>query len=98
MSPTNIQQAVAMSNNEDMEGDVDRIHGLQGTDENIEGHEARGNKGGSCGGTEKEREQIQREKGKKPDQHNTQSRHSNDKNKECDNLPIMTRGGQIETE
>jgi hypothetical protein len=47
-----------MSNNEDMEVDFDRGHGLQGTNENIEGHAARGNKGGSRV-NEKEREQIQ---------------------------------------
>jgi hypothetical protein len=51
--PTNSQQAVAMSNNEDMEVDLDRGHGLQGMHENSKGHEARGNKGGSCGVNEK---------------------------------------------
>jgi hypothetical protein len=47
--PINSQQAVAMSNKEDMEVDFECSQGLQGTNENIEGHEARGNKGGFCG-------------------------------------------------
>jgi hypothetical protein len=68
-----------------MEVDVDRGHGLQGTDDNNEGHEVRGNKSGSRGANEKEREQLQRDKGKKPDQHNKHSRQSNDKNKEDGN-------------
>jgi hypothetical protein len=38
-----------MSNNEDMVVDVDRGHGLQRTDDNIEGHAVRGNKAGSRG-------------------------------------------------
>jgi hypothetical protein len=63
--PTNIQQAVAMRNNEDMDVDVDRGHELQRTDENIEGHEVRGNKAGSCGVNEKEREPLQRGRGEK---------------------------------
>jgi hypothetical protein len=63
--PTNIQQAVAMSNNEDTEVNVDRGHMLQGTDDNNKSHEARGNKAGTRDVNEKEREQVQREKGKK---------------------------------
>jgi hypothetical protein len=39
--PTNIKQAVAMRNNEDMEVNVERGHGLQGTDDNNKSHEAR---------------------------------------------------------
>jgi hypothetical protein len=71
-----------MSNNEDMEVNLDYGQWLEGMNENIEGHEARGNKGGSHIGNEKEREQLQREQLKKPDQHNRQSRNSNDGNKE----------------
>jgi hypothetical protein len=48
----NRQQAVAMSNNEDTEIDFDLGHGLQGRNENIEGHEA-SYKGGSRGVNEK---------------------------------------------
>jgi hypothetical protein len=76
-----------MSNNDDMEVDLNRGQGLQGTDENIEGHEARGNKGGSHRGNEKERYQPQREQYQKPDQHNKQSRNSNDGNKD-DWIPV----------
>jgi hypothetical protein len=71
-----------MSNNEDMEVDVDRGHGLQGTDDNNKSHEARGSEAGTRDVNEKEREQVQREKRKKPDQHNRQTRYSNDENKE----------------
>jgi hypothetical protein len=53
---TNSQQAVARSNNEDMEVDFEHSHGLQGTNENIEGHEAGRNKRGSRGVNEKGRE------------------------------------------
>jgi hypothetical protein len=48
-----------MSNNEDMEVDVDRGHGLQGTDNNNKRHEARGNKSGTRDVNEKEREHLQ---------------------------------------
>jgi hypothetical protein len=71
-----------MSNNEDMEVDVDRGHGLQGTDDNNKSNEARGNEARTRDVNEKEREQVQREKGKKSDQHNRQTRYINDKNKE----------------
>jgi hypothetical protein len=71
-----------MSNNEDMEVDVDRGHGLQGTDDNNKSHEARGNEARTRDVNEKEREQGQREKGKNPDQLNRQTRYSNDGNKE----------------
>jgi hypothetical protein len=56
--PTSNQQTVAMSNTEDMEVNFYRGHGLQGTNENSEGHESRGNKGVSCGVNEKESEQL----------------------------------------
>jgi hypothetical protein len=71
-----------MSNNEDMEVNVDRGHGLQGTDDNNKSHEARGNEARTRNVNEKGREQVQREKGKTPDQHNRQTRNSNDENKE----------------
>jgi hypothetical protein len=82
-----------MSNNEDMEIDFDRGQGLQGTNENIEVHEAKGNKGGSCRGNEKEREQLQREQSNKPYQHNKQSRNSNDGNK-GDWIPVGSNNKQ----
>jgi 23S rRNA G2069 N7-methylase RlmK/C1962 C5-methylase RlmI len=82
-----------MSNNEDMEVDVDRGHGLQDTDDNIEGHEVRGNKAGSRDVNEKEREQLHREKGEKPGQHNKHSRQSNDENKE-DWIPVRINNKQ----
>jgi hypothetical protein len=44
-----------MSNNEDMEIDIDRGDGIHGTNENREGHEAKVNKSGSCGVNEKDR-------------------------------------------
>jgi hypothetical protein len=71
-----------MSNTEDMEVDVDRGHGLEGTDDNNKSHEARGNEARTRDVNEKEREQVQREKGGKPDQHKRQTRYSNDENKE----------------
>jgi hypothetical protein len=43
-----------------MEVDFDRAQGLQGANENREVHEARGNKDGSRGVNETEREQLQR--------------------------------------
>jgi hypothetical protein len=55
-----------MSNNEDMEVNVDRDHGLQGMVDNNKSHDAKGNKSGTRGVNEKEREQVQREKGKNP--------------------------------
>jgi hypothetical protein len=61
-----------MSNNEDMEVEFDCGHGLQCTNENNEGYEARGNKGSSRGVKEKEREQLQREQAKKLDHHSNQ--------------------------
>jgi hypothetical protein len=82
-----------MSNNEDMEVDVDRGHEQQRTYENIEGYEVRGNKAGSRGVNEKEREQLQREKGEKPDQQNKHSRQSNDENKE-DWIPVGSNNKQ----
>jgi hypothetical protein len=84
-----------MINNEDMEVevDVDRGHGLQRTDDNIEGHEVRGNKAGSRGVNENEREQLQREKGEKHDQHNKCSRQINDENKE-EWIPIGSNNKQ----
>jgi hypothetical protein len=71
-----------MSNGEDMEVDVDRGHGLQGTEDNNKSHEARGNEARTRDVNEKEREQGQREKGKKPDQLNRQTRYRNAENKE----------------
>jgi hypothetical protein len=50
-----------MSNTEDMEVEFGRGRGLQGTNENSEGHEARGNKGGSRGVNEKEKERLHQE-------------------------------------
>jgi hypothetical protein len=79
--PTNSQQTVATSNTEDMEVDFGRGHGLQGTNENSEGHEARVNKGGRCGVKEKERKQLQREQTQKLDHHSKQTRNSNDAEK-----------------
>jgi hypothetical protein len=70
-----------MSNNEDIEVDYDRVHGLQGTNENSEGHEERGKKGGSRGDNEKEREQLQREQTQKLDHNNKQVRNINDAEK-----------------
>jgi hypothetical protein len=56
-----------MSNNEDMEVDVDRGHGLQGTDHNNKSHEARGNEARTRDVNEKERESRYSErKGKNP--------------------------------
>jgi hypothetical protein len=76
-----------MSNNDDMEVDVDRGHGLHGMDDNNKRHEARGNKTGTRDVNEKERDQVQREKGEKPDKHNRQTRHTNEENNE-DWIPI----------
>jgi hypothetical protein len=56
-SPTNIQQAVAMSNNDDMEIDLDRGRGLRGTTDKSEQHKARGNRSDHRGLEEREREQ-----------------------------------------
>jgi hypothetical protein len=82
-----------MSNNDDMEVDVDRGHGLQCMDDKNKRHEARGNKAGTRDVNEKEREQVHREKGKKPDKHNRQTRHSNDENNE-DWIPIGNNNKQ----
>jgi hypothetical protein len=56
-SPANIQQAVAMSNNEDMEIDIDRGRGLRGTTDKSEQQKARGNKSDHRWLEEREREQ-----------------------------------------
>jgi hypothetical protein len=49
-----------MSNNEDIEVDVDRGrgHGLQGTGDNNKNHEARGNEDGTRDVNEKDREKV----------------------------------------
>jgi hypothetical protein len=60
-SPTNIQQTVAMSNNDDMEIDLDRGRGLRGMTDKSEQQKARGNKSDHRGLEEREREQQQRE-------------------------------------
>jgi hypothetical protein len=59
--PANIQQAVAMSNNDDMEIDIDSDRGPRGTKEKSVQQKARGNKSNHRGLEEKEREQRQRE-------------------------------------
>jgi hypothetical protein len=56
-SPTNIQQAVAMSNSDDMEIDLDRGRGIQGTTNKSEQQKERGNKSDYRGLEEREREQ-----------------------------------------
>jgi hypothetical protein len=70
-----------MSNNDDMEVFTDRGRGPRSTADNIEGQEARGNKGGSRGEDESEREQLQREQAGKIDHHSKQSMNINDANK-----------------
>jgi hypothetical protein len=59
--PTTIQQAVAMSNNDDMEINIDSFRGPRGTKEKRVQQKARGNKSDHRGSEEKEREQRQRE-------------------------------------
>jgi hypothetical protein len=70
-----------MSSNDYMEVDTDHGHGLRGMNDNSEVHESRGNKGGSHGDNENEREQLQQEQAKKLDCHRKQSRNSNAANK-----------------
>jgi hypothetical protein len=55
--PTNIQQAVAMSNNDDMEIDIDIGCGLRGTTDKSVQQKARGEKSDHRGLEEREREQ-----------------------------------------
>jgi transcriptional regulator with AAA-type ATPase domain len=59
--PTTIQQAAAMSNNDDMEIDIDSFRGPRGTKEKRVQQKARGNKSEHRGSEENEREQHQRE-------------------------------------
>jgi hypothetical protein len=75
--PTTLQQAVAMSNNDDMEIDIDSFRGPRGTKEKRVQQKARGNKGDHRGSEEKEREQRQREYILKL-QHETTSNDAND--------------------
>jgi hypothetical protein len=63
--PTNSQQTVVMSNNEDMEVITDRGHGLRGTNKNSEGHAAKGKKRGYRAVKENDREHLQQEQDKK---------------------------------
>jgi hypothetical protein len=58
--PTNIQQAVAMSNNDDMEIDFDSFHGPRGTKKKCVQQKARGNKSDHRGSEENERESNDR--------------------------------------
>jgi hypothetical protein len=59
--PTTIQQAVAMSNNDDMEINIDSFRGKRGTREKRVQQKARWNKSDHRGSEEKERDQLQRE-------------------------------------
>jgi hypothetical protein len=73
-----------MSNNEDMEIDIDRGRGLQGTSYTLNIHEVRGDKGGSHGEDESEREQRKLEQERKAYQPAKQMMISNE-NLEVDN-------------
>jgi hypothetical protein len=55
--PTTFQHAVAMSNNDDMEIDIDSFRGPRGTKEKRVQQKSRGNKSEHRGSEEKEREQ-----------------------------------------
>jgi hypothetical protein len=80
-----------MSDNEDMEVDTDREHGLRGTNKNSECHAARVNKGGSSGVKENKIEHLHRDQDHEQDHHR---KHSNEAHAQWKEVGERANGGR----